>query len=371
MTAMRVFFSALFVVTLTSAFTGGAACAQQDPVTQGLTTAEIITQDDVETLSVNFNEAFEAIENPFLSDIIKLSYQITLLQKMVDRQGQLERISESLGSMGASFKQPAPPRGICAQLPPNAPCLKSYPDLYPEIVKARRAYYDELKAKSNINNADTAGPKGETEAETKARLAREAKAEKERLEKLAKAERQKRYQWTEVSCVRDICKGVLVTSKNDGYRATVQRGSVLVDGTIVKDVTPKGIKISIDGDQIAVRPAAAATDAPKQADAGAALGDKFFSTVGGGAPLGTAPPAAGTQPAPGAASGPAGTPVAAVGNASAAAAAIVANAEASAPASATAAPNAAAPVGTGNTGQGGTAAGQTVAQPTLGPSGLF
>lgn len=369
MTAMRVSFSALFIATLTLAFAGSAAYAQEDPVTQGLTTAQIITQDDVETLSVNFNEAFEAIENPFLSDVIKLSYQITLLQKMVDRQGQLERISESLGSMGASFKQPAPPRGICAQLPPNAPCLKAYPDMYPEIVKARHAYYDDLKAKSNMNNTGDAGQKGETAAETKARLAREAKAEKERLEKLAKAERQKRYQWTEVSCVRDACKGVLITSKNDGYRATVHRGTVLVDGTIVKDVTPQGIKISIDGDQIAVRPAAAATDEPKQADGGAALGDKFFSGVGGGAPLGTAPPAAGTQPTP-ADGGPAASPATAVGNASSAAAAIVANAQAAPPASTTAAP-AAAPTGTGDTGQGGTAAGQTVAQPTLGPSGLF
>jgi len=370
MTAMRVSFSALFIATLTLAMAGGIAHAQEDPVTQGLTTAEIITQDDVETLSVNFNEAFETIENPFLSDIFKLNYQVTLLQKMVDRQGQLERISESLGSMGASFKQPPPPRGICTQLPPNAPCLKAYPELYPDIVKARHAYYDELKAKSSMNNAGDAGPKGETAAETKARLEREAKAEKERLEKLAKAERQKRYEWTEVSCLRGTCKGVLIATKTDGYRATVHRGTVLVDGTVVKDVTPDGIKISIDGDQIAVRPAAAATDAPKQADTAAAMGDKFFSGVGGGAPLGTAPPPAGGTPVA-AAGTAAGAPPAAIGNASSAAAAIVANAQAAEPAATTAPAGVTAPTGTADASQGGTAAGQTVAQPTLGPSGLF
>ena len=231
MTAMRATFSALFIATLTLALAGGVARAQEDPVTHGLTTAEIITQDDVENISVNFNEAFETIDNPFLSDIFKLNYQVTLLQKMVDRQGQLERIAESLGSMGASFKQPPPPRGICTQLPPNAPCLKAYPELYPEIVKARHAYYDELKAKSSLNGSGDTGAKGETPAETKARLEREAKAEKERLEKLAKAERLKRYEWTEVSCLRGTCKGVLIATKTDGYRATVHRGTVLVDGT--------------------------------------------------------------------------------------------------------------------------------------------
>lgn len=323
--------------------------ARAQELTPAFNLPQIITVGEVEDLSMNFDDAFSMIENDYLADTMMLQYQISLLEKMVMRQAELKKISDAYATMGIAFNEPAPPRGICAQLPSNAPCLASYPELYSDLVKSRKEHYAEMAAKARAATVLDDGPRsGETEAEMQARVA--AAEEKRRAEE-AKREREGRFRWTEVSCVANQCRGVLTGAA--GYRATVRDGSRLADGTLVQDVSADGIRVSIDGHSIAVRPAPGeggsapeqtASLAPSLASAleNAGVSDGLgFSEV----PASDAQQASAASIAGGSANAPGGMP----------------------PASGvTAAADDAIPPPPG----GGTS-GRMVAEPALGPSGLF
>ncbi|MBU6235118.1 MAG: hypothetical protein KGQ41_04680 [Alphaproteobacteria bacterium] len=312
---------------------------------------------DVAMASIDFEEAFASIENGFLSDMIKLNYQISLLEKMVERQAELQKISDSFKEMGAHFNQPPPPRGICAQLPPNAACVKFYPDLYPEIVGKRRAYFEEMKARAAAANPKAASREGESEAEKAARLAKE---EAERMAAAEKAERKVRYQWTDISCLLESCRGVLIGVTNPGYRATVRTGSVLADGTRVTGISKDGIVVNIAGDTINVRPAPEDDSDSADSDEGDGTASASLQNVlengVSGAPASSNPATAGAS----------SMASAIVGNASGGASGTPPTSDVPASAASTTGGTTAAAT-EATTG----AAGQTVAEPALGPSGLF
>ncbi len=246
------FFTATPIVLgfLTVSIMPAPAHAQDGSVGLNLTSTNTLSRDTIDVVSVDFDGAFNIIDNPYLSDMVKLNYQISLLDKMVARQAELQKISESYASMGIKYTPPPPPRGICVQLPTNAACLKAYPDLYSDLINERHAHYDELAAKVGVVDANTES--GESAEEAAARLAKEDAI---RREKEAKAERHARYQWTDISCSIGICHGVLIASNMNGYRTTVHDGSKLSDGTTVEAVSAEGIRITIDGEVIRVRPA--------------------------------------------------------------------------------------------------------------------
>jgi hypothetical protein len=211
---------------------------------------QMITNEEVANLAVDFDDAFNTIDNPYFSDTMKLNYQISLLEKLVARQAQVEKISDSYDAMGLAYKAPAPPRGICAQLPVNAPCLESYPDLYSDLVSARKAYYRSLQEKAKASEPGRIA--GESDEEVAARM---KKIAAEKAAKAAAAERKVRYQWTDLTCLSTQCHGVLVKATNADARYTVRSGSHLPDGTIVQNVSPDGVRVTIDGESIRVRPA--------------------------------------------------------------------------------------------------------------------
>lgn len=347
-----------FAATFLSVLLVAAALPQlahaQAQSTDIIAMPQAISVEDVEMASVDFDEAFGMIDNEFLSDVVKLNYQISLLEKMVERQAELQKIKESFQIMGADFDVPAPPRGICAQLPANAACLKEYPDLYAEIVANRKAYYERMRAEAAARDPKNQAYAGESKEEAAARRAREEAALRE---KLAKAERKTRYKWTDITCTGGECRGVLVATARQGYRATVHRGSTLGDGTIVESVSKNGIVVSIAGDTIHVRPAP--RDGSSSEDGAS---DSILKAIG----------SAGDS------------------DISAAAAAIIGNAEAGTAATANtdsddgtttegAAGNSSGSTSAaaGAAGESGdianttNATGQTVAEPSIGPSGLF
>lgn len=261
---MRKHFPLVLALLLAGAAFGPVSSAWAEGSTPGFQLPQIITPEDVSSLSVDFDDAFNTIPNNYLSDSMKLNYQISLLEKMVERQSALDKVGDSFDKLGVDFDAPPPPRGICAQLPANAPCLKAYPDLYGELVSSRKAYYEELNAKATGALSGTnMGASDQENAEAKA--ARE-KAEAERKEREAKKERQERYRWSNVSCVIGQCHGVIVSGKDDGFRATVRKGMRLPDNTLVQDISATGIRVSIDGDSIALRPAPGDSSVATNAD---------------------------------------------------------------------------------------------------------
>jgi|GEM_PF-3169519 len=318
----------------------------------------VITSDEVAALSVDFDESFAMIENQYLADTLKLNYQISLLEKLVAREAELGKIAESYDAMGVAFSPPPPPRGICAQLPANAPCLKYHPDLYDALVDERKAYYEELAERAR-RAAEPPRKEGETDKEAEARRKKE---EAEKAAKAAARERDNRYRWTEVTCSGQNCHGVLVTSANDGYRATVREGDRLNDGTVVQAITTRGIRVAIEGQVVNVRPAPGegASEDGLTGEA-AELANKLEQTMansgisgssGSTGPLSEAQVNAQTQAASGAA------------------ASVVANATADGSSTAGTG-DAAGQTPAANSAAGAGGAGQSTMEPALGPSGLF
>lgn len=270
-----------------------------------------------EDLSVNFDESFNAIENPYLSDSMRLNYQINLLQKMAQRQAELLKISDSFKVLGIPFNEPAPSRGLCAQMPPNAPCMKHYPDIYEPLVSARKNYYREMQERQAaaagivIQNANDPAA---IEAARKAREEAERKLAEARA-KAARLERETRYQWNDISCIAGNCTGVIIGSTMPGYRATVHKGTRLGDGTLVTDVHARGVSVIIDGDRIDLRPAPSG-EAGSTAGATGSIARMIPASVtpgvqpvipGSGARTATAPRASASAPASATATAPSGS----------------------------------------------------------------
>lgn len=344
----------LAVPTLTSMALIPSAHAQEQ--TPGFQLPQIITPDDVSDLSVDFDEAFNAVPNDYLSNSMKLNYQISLLEKMVERQAALQKAGESFSKLGITFNEPAPARGICAQLPANGPCLKAYPELYGDVVASRKAYYAELEAQA----AAASGGKGSSStAESAEAKAQREKEEAERKEREARKEREGRYRWTNISCVIGQCHGVLVTAANDGFRATVRKGTRLPDNTLVQDVSSNGIRVSIDGDSIALRPLAAdETPAAGNAASGTEGAGNMDVLTPSGLQMNGAANNTYTEP----------SPVTAAPRNSATSIAKTAD---STPAKADVVSLPGRPTVDLDTQRTSTPAGQTSAEPALGPSGLF
>jgi len=334
-----------------------AANAQDQSPGFSLPPSAIISPDEMEDLSVNFDDAFNAIDNPYLADTIKLNYQISLLEKMAARQSELLKIGESYEALGMKFDEPAPSRGICEQLPPNAPCLKFYPELYPDLIAKRTAFVEAMIAKQNqAQKVEVREGESKEDALARARAEEAARAEEKR-KKLAAQERKTRYMWTDIKCLAGQCEGVLIATRAQGYRASVKRGARLPDGTLVREVGKRGITVVIDGDTIAVRPAPAEGEAATLSQAAAlaaslGLGPEAVAAVEGGGSTANAASggaAGATVTAPSVASGNAasgGTAGGSNGGSTAAGGAIVED---------------------GSSGAGG----QTMVEPALGPSGLF
>lgn len=218
--------------------------------------AQVIAPGLDNDLNIQFDRAFDNITNPFLSDSIKLNYQITLLEKMTQRQAELTKISEAFAALGIPYSEPAPSYTLCGQLPPNVPCLRHYPDLYQSLVNERRQHY----AKVELENAISSGVVSEQVAALDPKLAERAKKEREAAEQRAKEarlareaeERKNRYRWSDVSCLSGDCRGVVTGAGT--FRATVRKGMRLPDGSLVESIDRSGITLLIDGDRIALRP---------------------------------------------------------------------------------------------------------------------
>lgn len=323
----------------------------------------VMDEEEFADLSVDFDESFNVIDSPYLADSIRLNYQINLLTKMTERQAELLKISDSFAALGLPFQEPAPARGLCAQLPPNTPCMTHYPDLYQPLVDARKAVYEE-KRRQAAQAAGLTLSSGSVDDPAAIEAARKQKEEQmrrlaEAKAKAAKIERETRYLWSDVSCIAMQCQSVIVGGmRAPTYRATVRKGTRLADGTLIEDISTRGVRVIIDGDRIDLRPAPSGdgTDAQSASAADAMANVLVMPGTPDGAPL--------------------SPETIAVNNAVAAAETNTDGVKITNMNAPAAAPQAATPVvdaGSQDAGSGtGTGdAGTSTVQPVLGPSGLF
>lgn len=173
-------------------------------------------------------------DNEYLNDTLRLQYQNILLEKMITRQGAIARTEKSFMEVGVPFDQPAPPRGICEQIPVNVPCYKAYPDLYPGAV-------------SEVGQIED-GALNEPELPASMSPATPAKSDSQKPKKPQVAEKPaadfSAYRWAEITCAGGRCSAVI---SHKGARRSVKEGQSLDGGFTVSRITATGVELSHEG----------------------------------------------------------------------------------------------------------------------------
>lgn len=247
--------------------------------------------------------------NPYLNDTLALQYQNIILEKMIVRQTAISRTEKSFMDVGVPFNQPAPPRGICEQIPVNIPCYKAYPDLYPGAV----AEVGQIEEGALTDVPPMVGSIDPPPAPAASKAPRKKEEPKPATDFSA-------YRWAEITCAGGSCKAVI---SEKGIRRSVRAGDMIGDGIKIEQITATGVQASKDDKtvplQAALAPSRGGAASPKYAGysgSGSAslaaptgtpaeqaqqLGKLFAQTPDSAEPVGSVgaiPPTAETTPLP-------------------------------------------------------------------------
>ena len=153
-------------------------------------------------------------DNQYFTNITTLQYQNSLLEILMERQQKTKEIANSFKTIGLPFRQPPPPRNVCAELPKNQLCESFYSDLYGATKIAPR---QDRPAKTTA--VDTSTPV------------------KKAVKKVKKPKKPP-YRWADISCVAGDCRAVLVGFGQGAQagRSSVKIGTQLKDGWRVDDI---------------------------------------------------------------------------------------------------------------------------------------
>lgn len=179
-------------------------------------------------------------QNLYLEDTLQLQYQISLLERMVERQANIARLEKNYTDLGLAFEQPIPPYGICNNIPANVPCFRAYPELY-DVILPQYTQIDVLDQQPITVEAPAPVVQPEQQV-TK---------EEPEPEMLTTS-----YLWVEILCGGGVCSAVLIKNSDMEFRRTVQEGDVLEDGAIqVLTISSEGVKVLEAGKEADITPA--------------------------------------------------------------------------------------------------------------------
>lgn len=186
------------------------------------------------------NAAFGRINNPIMRDTLRLQYQINLLESLIRRQTEIQRIALSYEKIGIPFKQPAPPQTACEQLPFNMLCMAFYPEStkYKSLIderqeesrRAAKRQMDQMMANINMAGWDQSGLKAEQSQAVDA--AREQ----------AKLTPDAVYIWSDIQCLAGDCTALLLHKNDSALRFRVRKGDELPAGGIVTTISNEGVQ---------------------------------------------------------------------------------------------------------------------------------
>lgn len=230
---IRWFFTpfAFFLFLFSGVLASSAALAQDR-----LPSINQMNEQDKITLPLPPRNQNFSMNNPYLEDLLQLQYQIGLLERMIQRQGNIARLEKSYLELGLPFAQPLPPKGICEQLPANVPCHRAYPEMYdiilPEIVPLDSLIEEPLSV-DMLAEDDPAlvpeKPKDEISIERQATF----------------------YRWVEVLCGGGVCSAVILKEGDRNSRRTVLVGDTLEKGKIeVSEISSAGVIVKEAGQDV-------------------------------------------------------------------------------------------------------------------------
>jgi hypothetical protein len=197
------------------------------------------------------------IQTPLMNDILVLQEQISLLEALVERQGEISRIASSYENVGLEFKQPSPPPEACAKLPVNLLCLYAYPEMEKNIpvvedqkerliAQQQQAIEDAIASFLENNQPMTA----QASSELGALGLENAEDFMPRMEQTIK----QIYFWSDIQCLFGQCSALVVSALDDTERYRVKKGDSFGDDINVKDININGIKVAANDEDYFLSP---------------------------------------------------------------------------------------------------------------------
>lgn len=239
------FFAVFFALNTVTAVVSGTVQAQNSPAIQMNTNSvgglqpksinnQLVNNSDVSPImdsgltipettqrqqfpKMNFGQ-----DNKYFTNITTLQYQNSLLESLVERQGKAKEIATSFKEIGLPFRQPAPPRSVCAELPKNDLCNSFYSDLYANRIAPRLNAVRENNDLMDERVTPIDAPVIQRKKVTK---------KKTIIEDVP-------YRWADISCVAGQCRAVLVGhgAESQAGRTTVTVGTIMKDGWQVDSI---------------------------------------------------------------------------------------------------------------------------------------
>lgn len=177
-------------------------------------------------------------DNLYLSDIIRLQEQITVLNKLLQKQRVVNQMSEHYASLGAVFTPPIPPSHVCSTLPPNDLCADAYPSMYPDYIR-RQAPQRRVEVPKLVTVIpDVAMSVDDIEDDSKESL------------------KEAQFGWTDITCLSVECRAVVqpLGDEQSTSRYTVQVGTQLPNGYEITQISSKGIVVRKGQSSIGLMP---------------------------------------------------------------------------------------------------------------------
>jgi len=204
--------------------------------------------------AIDYETAFAKIQNPMMRDTMRLQYQINLLERLIRRQTEIQRIAESYEKIGVPFKQPAPPESSCRQLPVNVLCMAFYPESskYKDLITERQDEFEKDQRRQmqdmifdiNANGFDAHNNDNPAVAE----MMRQQKSNRNP---------DSLYIWSDIRCLASNCSALLIEKEDPNIRFRIRNGEALPEGGKINKITSSGVVASFEGKNYNLLPEAA------------------------------------------------------------------------------------------------------------------
>lgn len=203
---------------------------------------------------IDYGAAFTDIQNPMMRDTLRLQYQINLLERLIRRQTEIQRIAESYEEIGVPFNQPAPPETACMQLPVNVLCMAFYPESakYKDLIEERQEEFerDQKRQMDVMMQQVLSSPSSDV-------LDNLPMAQMVQQSITVSPDRQ--YAWSDIRCLAGKCSALLINRDDSNARFRIRQGEDLPDdgGTVTK-ISLSGVKARFEKETYELLPEAVA-----------------------------------------------------------------------------------------------------------------
>lgn len=187
---------------------------------------------------LNFPKMSFGEGNKYFGDITTIQYQISLLNVLVERQRKNKEIQTAMRGIGIPYKEPAPGKSTCVELPKNKLCSKFYPELYDMTIEPIATQTMDGSFQDFINERTLPNTPDIIEQAPPRAVSKTV------------------YLWTDITCIFNTCRVVLIPA-NGGSRISVKEGDPIGSAYTVEAINASqvNLKDNATGEIIKLQPA--------------------------------------------------------------------------------------------------------------------